>query len=129
MSGGPTALCSYLFLPDIPIYLHISVFTEALIQTTTMQDIKKDPAVMLERAQTHDDEPIKPIPAVTKVDYSGAHEKTDPREIALVRKLDKWIMPMLWSMYWLNYLDRNAIALARIDNLEKDLNLTDTGAY
>lgn len=37
-------------------------------------------------------------------DYSGAHEKTDPREIALVRKLDKWIMPILWLMYWLNYL-------------------------
>ena len=68
-----------------------------------MQETKKDHAVMLERAQTHDDEPIKPIPVVTKVDYSGAHEKTDPREIALVRKLDKWIMPMLWSMYWLNY--------------------------
>jgi hypothetical protein len=27
-------------------------------------------------------------------DYSGAHEKTDPAEIALVRKLDLWIMPM-----------------------------------
>ena len=27
-------------------------------------------------------------------------------------------------MYWLNYLDRNAIALARLDNLEDDLNLT-----
>ena len=33
---------------------------------------------------------------------------------------------MLWSMYWLNYLDRNAIALARINTLEEDLNLTDT---
>jgi hypothetical protein len=26
------------------------------------------------------------------VDYSGAHAKTDPAEIKLVRKLDKWIM-------------------------------------
>jgi hypothetical protein len=43
------------------------------------------------------------------LDYSGAHEKTDPAEIKLVRKLDRWIMPTLWSMYWLNYLDRNAI--------------------
>lgn len=34
--------------------------------------------------------------------------------------------PMLWSMYWLNYLDRNAIALARLNDLEDDLNLTDT---
>jgi hypothetical protein len=53
-------------------------------------------------------------------------QKTDPREIALVKKLDRWIMPMLWSMYWLNYLDRNAIALARLDDLEKDLKLTST---
>lgn len=34
--------------------------------------------------------------------------------------------PMLWSMYWLNYLDRNAIALARLNDLEEDLNLTGT---
>lgn len=58
------------------------------------------------------------------VDYSGAHEKTDPEEIRLVKRLDLFIMPTLWSMYWLNYLDRNAIALARLDGLEKDLNLT-----
>ncbi|UNI22475.1 hypothetical protein JDV02_008363 [Purpureocillium takamizusanense] len=64
--------------------------------------------------------------AVAKADYSGAREKTDPKEIALVRKLDRWIMPMLWSMYWLNYLDRNAIALARLNDLEEDLGLTGT---
>lgn len=58
------------------------------------------------------------------VDYSGAHKKTDPAEIKLVKKLDWFIMPTLWSMYWLNYLDRNAIALARLDGLQKDLHLT-----
>lgn len=57
-------------------------------------------------------------------DYSGAREKTDPAEIRLVRKLDMWIMPTLWLMYWLNYLDRNAIALARLNDLEEDLNLS-----
>jgi hypothetical protein len=30
-------------------------------------------------------------------------------------------------MYWLNYLDRNAIALARLNDLEEDLNLMGTG--
>jgi hypothetical protein len=30
------------------------------------------------------------------------------------------------AMYWLNYLDRNAIALARLNDLEEDLNLTPT---
>ncbi|KAM5363836.1 hypothetical protein ACJZ2D_011812 [Fusarium nematophilum] len=73
-----------------------------------------------------EENPEKPVPKVDKVDYSGAHEKTDPKEIALVKKLDRWMMPMLWSMYWLNYLDRNAIALARLNDLEEDLNLTDT---
>ncbi|BFZ56517.1 hypothetical protein PYCC9005_003564 [Savitreella phatthalungensis] len=56
-------------------------------------------------------------------DYSGAAAKTDPKEIRLVRKLDLYIMPTIFIMYMLNYLDRNAIALARLDNLEKDLHL------
>lgn len=32
-----------------------------------------------------------------KVDYSGVAAKTDPREIKLVRKLDRYIMVSLWS--------------------------------
>merc|ERR1712000_661756 len=64
--------------------------------------------------------------AVEQLDYSGSSKKTDPAEIALVRKLDLWIMPTLWGMYWLNYLDRNAIALARLNDLEEDLGLSDT---
>ncbi|KAL1874749.1 hypothetical protein VTK73DRAFT_226 [Phialemonium thermophilum] len=57
-------------------------------------------------------------------DYSGAVAKTDPAEIALVKKLDRRIMPMLCAMYFLNYLDRTAITSARLNNLEEDLNLT-----
>lgn len=56
-------------------------------------------------------------------DYSGAFAKTDKAEIALVRKLDCRIMPTLWTMYFLNYLDRNSIAQARLNHLEKDLKL------
>ena len=37
-------------------------------------------------------------PTYESTDYSGAHEKTDPREIALVKKLDRWIMPMVRGM-------------------------------
>lgn len=40
----------------------------------------------------HEDGMEKPVPIVEKADWSGAHEKTDPKEIALVRKLDRWIM-------------------------------------
>lgn len=56
-------------------------------------------------------------------DYSGAVGKTDPAEIALVRKLDMRIMPTLWATYFMNYLDRNAIANARLGGLEDDLGL------
>ncbi|KAF5524818.1 MFS transporter prlL [Colletotrichum aenigma] len=61
--------------------------------------------------------------AVVSGDYSGAAEKTDPVEIALVRKLDRRIMPILWAMYFLNYLDRNALPQARLNTLEEDLSL------
>jgi hypothetical protein len=37
-------------------------------------------------------------------DYSGAVAKTTPEEIALVKKLDYRIMPILWAMYFLNYV-------------------------
>ena len=56
-------------------------------------------------------------------DYAGGSAKTDPLEISLVRKLDIRIMPTLWSMYFMNYLDRNAIANARLNNIEADLGL------
>ncbi|KAH7002775.1 major facilitator superfamily domain-containing protein [Fusarium venenatum] len=63
---------------------------------------------------------------LTGVDDTGAHSKIDPAEIKLVRKLDRIILPMLWIMYWFNYLDRNAITVARLDDFEKELNLTST---
>ncbi|KAL4863451.1 hypothetical protein BDV12DRAFT_206453 [Aspergillus spectabilis] len=59
-------------------------------------------------------------------DYSGAVEKTDPREIRLVKKLDRRLMPIVWCMYFLNYVDRNAIASARLNGLEDDLGLHGT---
>ncbi|KAL2214499.1 MFS general substrate transporter [Sarocladium strictum] len=49
-----------------------------------------------------------------------------PEEKALIRKLDWTMLPILWVMYWLNYLDRNAITIARLDGLEKDLGLSST---
>lgn len=53
-------------------------------------------------------------------------KKTNPVEIRLVRKLDFIMLPCLWLMYFFNYLDRNAIAVARLDNLEQELGLEGT---
>lgn len=86
-------------------------------QGNNTAEAEKPEVVRCENALTEEEK-------VAAVDYAGAHKKTDPAEIRLVKKLDLWIMPVLWSMYWLNYLDRNAIALARLDGLEEELGLT-----
>lgn len=58
------------------------------------------------------------------VDYAGAAEKTSPEEKRLVKKIDWIMLPVLWVMYWFNYLDRNAITVARLDGMEEELGLT-----
>ena len=45
-------------------------------------------------------------------------------ELALVRKIDSRLLPMIILMYVLNYLDRNNIASARLAGLEDDLKLS-----
>ncbi len=37
-------------------------------------------------------------------DYAGGVSKADPKEIALVRKLDIHTMPVLWVMYFMSVL-------------------------
>ncbi|GKT56199.1 MFS transporter [Colletotrichum tofieldiae] len=45
------------------------------------------------------DEKLAKEEAVVSGDYSGAEEKTDPVEIALVRKLDRRIMVITYKSY------------------------------
>ena len=44
----------------------------------------------LENIETHDE--LKTHPKYEKVDAFGAHAKTDPKEIALVKKIDRYIL-------------------------------------
>ena len=44
-------------------------------------------------------------------------------ERRLVRKLDRYIMPIIFAMFYLNKTDQNAIANARLNGLEADLGL------
>lgn len=50
-------------------------------------------------------------------------EERQRAEKALVRKIDLRLIPPIIAMYILNYIDRNAIASARLGGLEADLNL------
>ena len=60
---------------------------------TVNNDQKEFSEQRLEHVVSPNDEPVKDIlPQVEKVDKFGAHTKTDPREIALVKKLDMYML-------------------------------------
>lgn len=43
----------------------------------------------------------------------------------LLWKIDLWLMPIIWIIYLLSYVDRTNIGLAKVAGMEDDLNLTD----
>ena len=57
------------------------------------------------------------------VDQFGTNTEKSPEEQKLVKRLDMFIMPIVFCMYFMNKLDQNAIANARLDGFEKDLGL------
>ena len=57
------------------------------------------------------------------MDQFGTSTTQSPEERKLVRRLDTFIMPIVFCMYFMNKLDQNAIANARLDGFEKDLGL------
>ncbi|KAF0317926.1 major facilitator superfamily transporter [Colletotrichum asianum] len=65
-------------------------------------------------------------PVASNIGHTGPGKKASPAEIKLMRRLDWTILPVLWVMYWFNYLDRNAITVARLDGMEEELNMTST---
>jgi hypothetical protein len=75
----------------------------------------------------HNDDPendIKSQDPIGKADHFGTNTVYTTEETRLVRKLDWHIMPIVFAMYFMNKLDQNAIANARLDGFEKDLGLT-----
>ncbi|KAL1893979.1 hypothetical protein Sste5346_006120 [Sporothrix stenoceras] len=89
------------------------------------QDVKPEGLQIEMTEEAQDSKDVKDFVDPT-ADYSGAVSKTDPREIALVRKIDFRVMPTLWCMYFMNYLDRNAVANAVLNGIKTDLGLKGT---
>ncbi|KIR60522.1 MFS transporter [Cryptococcus bacillisporus CA1873] len=73
-------------------------------------------------------EDVEKIPedhdANIKADQFGTNTEYSKEERTLLRKLDWHIMPIVFCMYFMNKLDQNAIANARLNHFEKDLGLT-----
>ena len=67
--------------------------------TTHPSDLEKNSTVQYDDVASSEKDVTSP--ANTSGDYSGAAAKTDPEEIALVRKLDYRIMPALFCLYFL----------------------------
>lgn len=60
------------------------------------KDVHKANMAEMEVASKHDEQDVQ-----KKADYAGAVSKTDAAEIALCRKLDRRVLPVLWTMYYL----------------------------
>lgn len=51
-----------------------------------------------------------PRPSSTPEDVAMAQPEWQATERTLVRKLDMTVMPVIWTLYMFNYLDRNNLA-------------------
>ncbi|KAJ8518425.1 hypothetical protein ONZ45_g4493 [Pleurotus djamor] len=67
---------------------------------------------------------IKHEAAVSGLPPPGSPERT-LAEKKLVRKLDMRLLPAIFIIYIMNYIDRNGITTARLQGMEQDLGITD----
>jgi hypothetical protein len=74
----------------------------------------------LDGSPTNESRAFGPPPLVKAM----SPERRIEAELALRKKIDLRLLPMVILMYIMNYLDRNNIAAARLAGLEDDLNLT-----
>lgn len=70
------------------------------INDTRIQDPEKNTSLHVDDVASSEKD-FKQEAPVEGADYTGAAAKTDPAEIALVRKMDYRIMPALFCMYFL----------------------------
>lgn len=80
----------------------------------------KNSAEHLEVADKHALDP----PATDALPQPGTPERLEV-ERRIVRKLDMRLMPTLFLIYIMNYIDRNGITTARLKGLQKDLHISD----
>ncbi|ESK85420.1 tartrate transporter [Moniliophthora roreri MCA 2997] len=77
-----------------------------------------DVVSMIEHKPDAPYQPEKPLPPPGTPERIAAERR-------LVRKLDMRVLPTIIVIYIMNYIDRNGITTARLQGLEKDLQLSD----
>ncbi|KAF7299842.1 Tartrate transporter [Mycena chlorophos] len=68
--------------------------------------------------------PVDDVPNLSPLPAFGTPERV-AMERSLVRKLDYRLLPTIFIIYIMNYIDRNGITTARLKGLEQDLGLSD----
>jgi len=82
------------------------------------EENEKPQIAMEEHKAGSDTSPDNPLPEI------GSPERIR-MEKKLVRKLDSRLLPTIFLIYIMNYIDRNGITTARLKGLEEDLGLSD----
>ncbi|KAH7381411.1 major facilitator superfamily domain-containing protein [Phaeosphaeria sp. MPI-PUGE-AT-0046c] len=67
---------------------------------------------------------MKEMDNTKQIEISGDITWTPEEEKALVRKIDLFLLPAIWLMYLLSYMDRTNIGNAKIAGMATDLHLT-----
>ncbi|KAF1832847.1 pantothenate transporter liz1 [Decorospora gaudefroyi] len=67
---------------------------------------------------------IKAMDATKQIEVADDFTWTPEEEKALVKKIDLFLLPAIWLMYLLSYMDRTNIGNAKIAGMADDLNLT-----
>ncbi|CAO2647538.1 Nn.00g084600.m01.CDS01 [Neocucurbitaria sp. VM-36] len=67
---------------------------------------------------------MKDMDTTKQIEVSGELTWTAEEEKKLVRKIDLFLLPTIWLMYLLSYMDRTNIGNARIAGMATDLHLT-----
>jgi hypothetical protein len=77
----------------------MAIINHTPAHVTTTVDEKKDiaDANYVERVDTHEDLSLAKVEQDAKLDAFGARSKTNPEEIALVKKLDRTILVSISS--------------------------------
>ncbi|GAA5898681.1 hypothetical protein JCM6882_000895 [Rhodosporidiobolus microsporus] len=92
-----------------------------------MGDSSEKPAVLhLERAHGVDESNVSELQAQIDEIAALSEEDFKAEERKLLRKIDFTLLPCLFILLILNYLDRNALASARVQGIEEDLGMEGT---
>ncbi|KAM5341782.1 hypothetical protein ACJ41O_014813 [Fusarium nematophilum] len=124
--GRPSRNTHFPSVPPSRFISHL-LLTPFTRQSTSATQPDMDRMEKMETQHSFEHEDV----AVDAKDASSGAESYTPgseEEKRLVRKIDMYILPMMWIMYLLSYMDRTNIGNAKIAGMDKDLNL-DSNRY